>query len=140
SFSDGCPTKIVTRTGSFATACENSPGISLSYDDGTNTITATGTGSFNSSIDSDDWEVDIDGGGYSSYTEGDPVTGFDTVTFRRTVVYTNSCPTDVITATYTVAGPPCDNDVSIVFTEVLPGSCAYSLSITGNGSIASFVT
>jgi len=68
------------------------------------------------------------------------VTGFDTVTYRRTVVYTNSCPTDVITATYTVAGPPCDNDVSIVFTEVLPGSCAYSLSITGNGSIASFVT
>lgn len=140
SFSDGCPTKIVTRTGSFATACENSPGISLSYDDGTNTITATGTGSFNSSIDSDDWEVDIDGGGYSSYTEGDPVTGFDTITFRRTVVYTNSCPTDVITATYTVAGTPCDNDVSIVFTEVLPGSCAYSLSITGNSSTASFVT
>lgn len=134
SFSDGCPTKIVTRTGSFETACDNNPGIDLSYDDGTNTISAAGSGSFNSSIDTDTWEVSIDGASFVSYTEGADVSGFETVTFRRTVTFTNSCDDQVVTATYTVQGGTCENDVSIVFTEVVPGSCTYSLSITGNDS------
>lgn len=140
SFTDGCPTKIVTRTGSFDTACDNNPGITLDYTEGTNTITAEGSGTFNSSIATDVFEVSIDGASYVAYTELDPVTGFETVTFRRTVTYINSCPEQVVTATYTVTGAPCENDISIVFTEVLPGACVYSLSITGATSPIAFVS
>ncbi len=128
SFSDGCPTKVVTRTGSFDSACENNPGISLNYTDGTNTITASGTGSFNSTVATDVFEVSVDGGSYISYTEGDPVNGFDTVTFRRTTNYTNSCPETVVTATYTVEGETCDNNPEIAFVQI-GNSKAYTLSI-----------
>lgn len=128
SFTDGCPTKVVTRTADFSSQCNNNPGISLSYDEGTNTIVASGTGSFNASIDTDVFEVSIDAAAYASYTEGSPINGFDTVTFRRTTNYTNSCPETIVTATYTVEGEVCDNNPTITFTQI-GNSKSYVLSI-----------
>lgn len=128
SFSDGCPTKTVTRTGSFNTACQNEPGIALNYNDGTNTISASGTGSFNSTIDTDVWEVSIDEASFVSYTEGNDINGFTTITFRRTVNYTNACPETIVTATQTVEGEQCDNNPVIQFTQI-GNSKAYLLSI-----------
>jgi hypothetical protein len=131
SFTDGCPTKVVTRTADFETFCDNNPTITLVYTAGTNTIVATGGGAFNSTIDADDWEYSIDGGAYTPYTEGDPVTGFETITFRRTVQYTNACEDSIVFASYTVGGTICANEPEIIFTEVMPGTCAYILSIGG---------
>lgn len=128
SFTDGCPTKIVTRTADFSSQCNNDPGISLSYNEGTNTIIATGSGSFNASIDTDVFEVSIDGAAYIPYTEGASINGFEEITFRRTTNYTNSCPETVVTASYTVEGEVCDNNPTITFTQV-GSSKAYILSI-----------
>lgn len=140
-FTDGCPTKVVTRTADFETACDNNPTISLSYTVGTNTIVATGGGTFNSEINIDTWEYSIDGGAFVSYTEGDPVTGFETITFRRTVEYKNACEDSIVFASYTVGGTICDNNPEIIFTEVMPGTCVYTLSIGGtlDSSIAATI-
>lgn len=140
-FTDGCPTKVVTRTADFNTFCNNNPTITLNYTAGTNTIVATGGGTFNSTIDADDWEYSIDGGAYTAYTEGGPVTGFETITFRRTVQYTNACEDSIVFASYTVGGAICANEPEIVFTEVMPGTCVYTLSIGGtlDSSIAATI-
>lgn len=137
-FTDSCPDKVVTRLVEFSTSCNNNPTIEITYDESSNTISATGGGTFNSSIDTDTWDVSVDGGSYSSYTPGTDITGFMEVRFRRITTFTNSCPDIMATNSFTVTGDQCNNQPIIEFTEISP--CVYDLSLAGSTTSDVYVT
>jgi len=133
-FTDECSGKVVTRVADINSVCENNPGITLDYDEGTNKIIATASGSFNSSIDSDTWTVAVDGAAAVAYSPGSEIGNFLTVTFERVVSFTNSCPDVSISQTFNVETPPCANNPVLAFVEVVAGSCVYDLEIQGSVS------
>jgi len=128
-FSDGCYAKVVTRTGDFAVSCSNNPTISITYDEGINTATATGGGDFNSSIDTDTWTVSLDDGAPVAYTPGDPVDNFEKAVFTRTVTFTNACPDITVTQTLEIEPPVCNNRPDLSWIEV--SDCVYDLQVSG---------
>jgi len=135
-----CAEAVVSAKAIFETACKNNPTIILDYTAGKNTVIATGGGSFNSTINTDTWQIAIDNGAFSAYTPGTPVTGFTEVEFIRVVTFTNSCEPVEAREKLIVEGEQCNNQPEIVFTEIGAGSCIYDLSIGGTLSSAIFVT
>ena len=100
-----------------------------------NKVSATATDSFNSLVDSQAWEVSIDGAAPVTYTPGTEISGFSTVEFTRSVSFTNSCP-DVsksrLVQQENGTGSECSNTIDIGFTEVAP--CVVLPEITGSYS------
>lgn len=139
-FTDTCPDAYVSANYNIGSECNNEAAIELTYDGGTNTIEANGTENFNSPVSSDTWEVNEDGGGYIGYTEGASVSGFTTITFRRTIVFTNSCPDVVITSTYTVPDgeAQCNNAPTIEISAY--GECVNDIAIGGTTSSTIFMS
>ncbi len=128
-FTDSTPEKVVTKVADFTSLCSNTPGLSVSFDEITGEVLATKTGEFNSTIDTDSLFVTVDGGTETSYTEGNTITGFSSVVFRRVVTYTNACPDSEVTASFDATVQPCQNSPAIVYTEVATG--VYDISIGG---------
>ena len=124
--------KVISRAAVFETVCDNEPEIALDYDEGKNIVSATGAGNFNSPIALDTWTVEIDGAAAIPYTEGDPINGFSTVKFNRTVSFSNSCQDVEVSETIEAETPICANSPMLEFVEV--SDCVYDLRVTGADS------
>lgn len=133
-FTDGCDQKTVTRIADLTGLCSNQPGIQVTYDVDTDELTATRSGSFNSTIDTDSLFVNVDGDGEVSYTEGTPISDFTTAVFRRAVTFTNACPDVEVTSSFDLDEEECVNRPEIVFTELVTG--LYKISIGGTSASA----
>ncbi|MCA9366760.1 hypothetical protein KC887_00645 [Candidatus Kaiserbacteria bacterium] len=97
--------------------CPNYPEINISINVAADTITATAQdAAINDPIITDVWEYSTDGGStWSNYTEGQAISGFPEVTFRRTVSFDaekGDC-SQVVTKT-AVFETVCDNTADIV--------------------------
>jgi len=124
--------KVISRRAVFETACDNAAGIELSYEESTNAIIATGTDDFNSPVDLDTWQVEVDGGAAQAYTEGEGITGFMAVKFTRTVSFTNNCEDIVVEQEYEVQGDQCNNAPELFLSEV--SDCVYVPEVRGTTS------
>lgn len=129
SFTDGCPDSVVSSHWSQSAQCANTPTIDINYNNGNNTASATGGGTFNSTILTDVWTVDIDGAGPVAYVPGTQLNGFMELIFRRQLSYDNICPASDITNTITVVPPQCFNQPQAEFTVV--DGCIYTAVMSG---------
>lgn len=118
---DYCAEGILQET------CDNQVRINVALDFDAITIIATANNeAINSSIDSETWEVSTDAGiTFTSYTPGNAITGEATAIFKRSVVFSDDCPTKSTTRTGDLSSL-CDNKpgLDVVFNETEGGLVA----------------
>lgn len=114
-----CRSRSVVEFVNFGSDCNNLPEISVTYDAPTNSISAVGSGTIGSSISNEVWTVTVGGGTSQTYAPGDVISniGLQTVTFTRALVFADSCPDEVVTASYTPVPPECGNNPTIICNE-----------------------
>lgn len=131
-FGDACPAITRVARYNFAAQCQNTADIDLQYTIANNSIVALPNDNFSSTVATDGWTVAIDGKPAVSYTPGDTVQNFLTVTFNRTITFEGLCPDITISETYTVTPPQCANYPELNIEVV--ALCVYRFSIGKNTS------
>jgi len=139
---ENCGPLEVIRQVNFRDYCENTSQINTVHNNRANTVSATATDSLNSTVQSEVFEASVDGAAFAPYTSGETITGFSSVSFRRTLTFTNSCP-DVVTEANVFkveeTGQPCNNAVDITLTEVAPCVFIPELGGTNESQICNIV-
>lgn len=143
-YTDICPPTEVVRTVIWEAHCDDQPTIDVTRPQLTgpnNEVEGDVPAGedFVSDVDTDTWQVSVDGGAFVAYTPGDTISNFTTVEFSRTVSFTNSCRDQTVKVLVDVdedtPGEVCTgNAPEIILTEVVAGTCTYIPSIGGSVS------
>lgn len=129
---DSCSDSIVLASYNQSTQCNNSAQILDTYDGSTNTAFANGAESFNSPVDTETWTFIKDSDPELPYIPGTNITGFLNLTFKRAITFTNGCGAINIEKTITVVPPQCNNQPTLILSEIEAGSKRYNIEIGGS--------
>lgn len=137
-FSDGSKESTVEAVATRETFCDNNINIAINYTQSAATVSAAANDTLDSTIDTQNWTVEIDGAAAVSYTPGNVLSSFSTLFFERTVTFTDFCDNITVQKFFQIDVEPCPNLPELVWNEISDGLFVFTIDETNVQSSIAF--